>query len=439
MGRYRTIEIELQADEGYQSLSRPGPSGQGLWEYLLRCGHDRSVPGLLTVGLGQLSDELGWSREDVLRVWAEIEAAGMGRADWGARVVWLPRSIRQPSRAPRNRKQITAWGRYWSEIPECALKAEAHAEITRHLGALAPSPAMPDKGPAFAEAFLNACPAPRLRRPFAEQPIPPALLFLGASAIEAGPGADEDEPDDVQVDAAELDDVPAARPAYVQVEAVHPLPPAPPLEPVDEDLLHDTDGALRAIRAYNAHRNPALPPAPENARGLANKVLETIRADRLADIEARKRGDTTAPATPRLHRESGWVAFAERTRSAKGIRWTADLVWWVAGRGGVEGLARREKLSSGAWDRPWEDDRGRAATPAQQVDATSRAGQRLREEQGERVKREIAAAQARGKVAPPANLRDMLPASVRRAVELAPEQPSPIFAPSRPTEGEPAR
>ena len=141
--RYRQVQISKRADERYRALSRPQPNAQTLWDYLLDCGHDRSIPGLLVIGLAAIAEELGWGLDGTRAAWAEIEALDMARADWAARVVWLPNAVRH--RQPRNPSVLKGWARGWSEIPTCALKVAAFEAM---------SEAMTEHGPAFVAAFV---------------------------------------------------------------------------------------------------------------------------------------------------------------------------------------------------------------------------------------------------------------------------------------------
>ncbi len=179
--RYRTIDVRMHGDEKYRALSRAQPNGQTLWVYLLTGEHTTILPGLSRVGEQALAESLEWPLPALRRCWGEIEAQGMARADWAARVLWVPNRIRYPGNGARNPNMVKSWRAEWDEVPECALKMEAwetFAEYMRGrdqvLGArvaleLAAKPkrgkkeAPPPARLGFLEAFEKACPKPALR------------------------------------------------------------------------------------------------------------------------------------------------------------------------------------------------------------------------------------------------------------------------------------
>lgn len=183
-----------------------------------------------------------------------------------------------------------------------------------------------------------------------EPSAPPSQRREPDGAPQGQPGAS-----DAKV-ASSSESIPLVEAELEEKPPLRAVPAAVAFEDFDDDLLDDTTGAAEAIGAWNDHRADEIPPSPTNARGLSSAVLTTIRADRRAEREARERGDVSPPAVPWLHRRSGWVAFAERTRSAAFVRQrmrkTAELAWWVheANRGGESGAMRRERLFAGAWD-----------------------------------------------------------------------------------------
>ncbi len=158
---YRKLFTSLWADRKFRELTAPPPNAQTLWIYLLAGEHTDQIPGLARVGEAGLAEALGWSVEDLRRCWREIEAQGMAKADWNARVVWLPNAVRY--NAPENPNVVTSWARAWVAIPECALKDEARAALLEHMKA---------RGRGFVRAFEHACPASsaeRFRKPSIER------------------------------------------------------------------------------------------------------------------------------------------------------------------------------------------------------------------------------------------------------------------------------
>lgn len=151
MGRYRKIDTRKRADARYRALSGPQPNAQSLWDYLIDCGQDRSIPGLLPLGLGTIAEAFGWSIDGTRAAWAEIEHQGMAFADWRARLIWLPNALRH--NPPASSKNVKSWGGCWPEIPECDLKRRARAAARDYLQA---------KGGGFLECFEIACPSPQV-------------------------------------------------------------------------------------------------------------------------------------------------------------------------------------------------------------------------------------------------------------------------------------
>lgn len=123
MSRYRKVQVSTHTDEKFLKLSPIRPSGQSLWIYLLTGRHTTPIPGLSAAGLFTLAEHLKWSLKDVKRHWAEIEQQGMGKADWAAPCIWLPRAMYHNE--PENPNVLQSWGQYVGDIPACPLRVEA--------------------------------------------------------------------------------------------------------------------------------------------------------------------------------------------------------------------------------------------------------------------------------------------------------------------------
>ena len=118
----------MHGDEKFRALSRPPPNAQTLWVHLLTGPSTSSVPGLFCAGKAQLAEELGWTVDDFDGCWAEVEAAGMAQADWGARLVWLPNAM--PHNEPSNPNQVKGWVRIIKTFPDSPLLSDAVARMT---------------------------------------------------------------------------------------------------------------------------------------------------------------------------------------------------------------------------------------------------------------------------------------------------------------------
>ena len=159
--RYRKVLCRMYADEKFDALSKPQPNGQTLWIYLITGPHTTSVPGLFQAGEAQLSEALQWSLRGFRASWAEIERLEMARADWKARVVWLPKAITH--NVPESPNVIRGWRHALDEIPACALKREAVQSMATFAKGL---------GEAFTKAFgeLQAHPFPNQEQEQEQEP-----------------------------------------------------------------------------------------------------------------------------------------------------------------------------------------------------------------------------------------------------------------------------
>jgi len=123
MSRYRKVEVRMWGDDKFRRLSPLQPSGQALWLYLI-CGPATGpIPGLFKAGPASMAEDLGWSVEAFLEAFREAFREGMVKADFNARVVWLPKAIEH--NPPANPNIVTSWWPEFELIPECSLKWEA--------------------------------------------------------------------------------------------------------------------------------------------------------------------------------------------------------------------------------------------------------------------------------------------------------------------------
>jgi hypothetical protein len=114
----------MWVDEKFRSLSPLEPSGQALWFFLLTGPHTGPIPGLFRAGRAALAEELGWTPEAFDKAFREVFGKGMVKADWEARVVWIPNGLK--CNPPQSPNVITSWRSEWQVIPECRLKDEAY-------------------------------------------------------------------------------------------------------------------------------------------------------------------------------------------------------------------------------------------------------------------------------------------------------------------------
>lgn len=136
MSRFRKVANGTWADERVRSLSEPAKL---LWFYLLTGPEVTSLPGLIVIGRAGLAEALGWSPSKLDRHFAELtrtdeHSTPMAKADWRARVVWLPKGYKH--NAPHNPNVVKAWKELWRAVPECSLKHEALLTLREFMSTL---------------------------------------------------------------------------------------------------------------------------------------------------------------------------------------------------------------------------------------------------------------------------------------------------------------
>lgn len=154
--RYRKIEIKMWGDSKFQSLSPIQPSGQALWIYLLTGPHTGVIPGLFKAGRAAMAEDIGWEMEAFDKAFGEAFRQGMAKADWKARLVWLPNAILHNK--PESPNVVIYWGREFDHLPECDLKNEAYESLKASIYALGEA-----YGKAFDKAFVKASAKPLVK------------------------------------------------------------------------------------------------------------------------------------------------------------------------------------------------------------------------------------------------------------------------------------
>lgn len=120
---FRKITQYMWGDPRFRRLSRPGPSAQYLYQYLQTGPETQPLSGVISMhGSAALAESLGWTSDEVRSAFAEIEVQGLGKADWEARLIFLPTVMSE--NPPENPNVITSWMRQINELPGCNLKKE---------------------------------------------------------------------------------------------------------------------------------------------------------------------------------------------------------------------------------------------------------------------------------------------------------------------------
>lgn len=157
MARYAKTDVRIWDDEKVKAMTPIPPCGQGLWIRLLVSRHRSAVPGILCVGEAALAEELGWPLKDFREAFREAEEQGLVKADWKARVVWIPKAWKY--NRPESPNVVKSWAIPWDETPECDLKREAYRILKALLEGFHKD---------FLEAFKKACAEPS-SKPLANQ------------------------------------------------------------------------------------------------------------------------------------------------------------------------------------------------------------------------------------------------------------------------------
>jgi hypothetical protein len=142
MSRYRKIEVKTWGDEKFRRLSPMPPSGQGLWLFLMTGPHTSAIPGLFKAGRAALAEDLGWDQEGFDKAFGEVSAQGMAKADFKARLMWLPKAIHHNK--PESPNVVRSWRAELDLLPECDLKREAIQTLRAFLQGM---------GASYVEAF----------------------------------------------------------------------------------------------------------------------------------------------------------------------------------------------------------------------------------------------------------------------------------------------
>lgn len=137
MARYRKVDVRIWVDDKFRRLTPLPPGGQALWLYLITNPNTTNIPGLYRSGELAMAEELGWPPARFRAIFAEVTALGMVEADWGARVVFLPKAVHYDP--PESPNVVASWRSSLDEIPECPLKARAVTALRDHLERMGPS------------------------------------------------------------------------------------------------------------------------------------------------------------------------------------------------------------------------------------------------------------------------------------------------------------
>lgn len=201
---WRPFYVRTWSDKRVMALSRPTPNAQTLLMWLFVGKQTGQVPGLFEIGERAFAEMLGWplhGGEALLEqlpiglprgfreAFQEVSAQGWVKADWNARLVYVPSGIKTPP--PANPNVVKGWRKAWRALPECSLKDEAEQDFRPFLKRL---------GEPYLEAFecvlrngtRNQDPGSRIQeagggtraKPRSNETPPPILTTRDALASE---------------------------------------------------------------------------------------------------------------------------------------------------------------------------------------------------------------------------------------------------------------
>jgi hypothetical protein len=288
LSRYRKIEVRTWSDEKFRNLSPIPASGQGLWFFLLTGPHTGPIPGLFRAGRAAMAEELGWEVEAFDEAFREVSQQGMAKADFKAKLVWLPNAIRHNK--PESPNVVRSWRVELDLLPECALKREAIAAIRECLEVAGPSYVA-----AFDELFSTG----------SDEPAPKAS---GKASAKAMPNQEqEQEQKNEPIGSVASGDLPACKTQAMV------------------DLYHEVLPELPAVRLLNDPRKKAL-------SRLWKWILTSAKAD------GARRAHTSDEALSWLReyfgraRENDFL-MGRTGRSGEHANWQCDLDFLLTDKG----------------------------------------------------------------------------------------------------------
>lgn len=123
-GIYRRTPVALWRDRRFRNC---GKSAQLLYLQLRTGPLSCAIPGVVVAGPATLGEEFDLSPDEVRGLSAELAQAGLLRADWEARLLWLPDvHLDDP---PANPSIVRGWSKYWGTLPECSLRDVIASQI----------------------------------------------------------------------------------------------------------------------------------------------------------------------------------------------------------------------------------------------------------------------------------------------------------------------
>ena len=127
---YSRVDRGVWNSLDFRGLSR---EARELWLYLLTCPSQNAFPGLFTVSLGTIAEDIDRTRDEVVDLLAEIESRGMAKYDPSVRVMWLPKAVLRRDDEAKSPNNVRGWGNAIKSIPSCDLRSEAFVVVREFL------------------------------------------------------------------------------------------------------------------------------------------------------------------------------------------------------------------------------------------------------------------------------------------------------------------
>lgn len=274
----------MWSDERFRRLSPLPPSGQSLWFFLLTGPHTGPIPGLFRAGRAAMAEELDWPLEAFDEAFGEAFQEGMAKADFKARLVFLPNAIKH--NRPESPNVVRGWRSELSLLPECDLKNEAIAHLMAELE---------NMGEPYARALSEAL-GERERKPSAKPSANPSA--------KAMPNQEQEQEQDKYTSSLRSDvvapDAPPAQPDHPPAGSVAKRSRSDASLATPADLMALLPGlsiqAARDYMAYRKRRRAALTPSA------LKPIAEQVR------IACAAHGHTADEALAEAQ-NAGWAGF----------------------------------------------------------------------------------------------------------------------------------
>lgn len=309
--RYRKVEVRTWGDEKFRSLSALPPCGQGLWLFLITGPHTGPIPGLFRAGRAAMAEELDWELEAFDKAFQEVFHQGMVKADFKARVMWVPNAIKH--NRPESPNVVKSWAAEFDLIPECDLKREALEHLRASVYAL---------GEAFGKAFNET---------FGKPSGKPLAKAMPNQEQEQEQEQDKEEPNGSVGSADLLGDKKNPE------EGAKPGLPICPVQKV-VDLYHEVLPEMPKVRLLNDGRRRAV-----------SKVWKWVLTS--AKTDGQPRATNAAEALDWLRQyftiaRGNDFLMGRSPRSGEHANWQCDLDFLLTDRGMKHVIEKTQKVAA---------------------------------------------------------------------------------------------